>query len=124
VEKFEIWVCLTEKDIRHTMPRFQEDNFASNLKLLDELSALADENGITVAQLALAWVLAQGDHILAIPGTRFEDSAKENLESAAIALDESVIEKAGDCESSLVSGERWNDKLLKEVDSEQYRYLT
>jgi len=75
--------------------------------------------------LALAWVLAQGDHILAIPGTRFEDSAKENLESAAIELDESVIEKAAEIVSPVsVSGERWNDTLLKEVDSEQYRYLT
>ena len=114
---------LTEKDIRHTMPRFQADNFVSNLKLLDELSALAYENGITAAQLALAWVLAQGEHILAIPGTRFEDSAKENLDSADIALDESVLVKAAEILSPFtVLGERWNEKLLMEVDSEQYRY--
>jgi len=114
---------LTEKDIRHTMPRFQGEGFVANLKVLDELVALANEQNITVAQLALAWVLAQGDHVLAIPGTRFEDCAEQNLASAGLHLDESVITKAGKIMSPMtVSGERWSDKLLKEVDSEQYRY--
>ena len=70
---------LGEKDIRHTMPRFEGADFKTNLEKLDQLSLLASENDLTVAQLALAWVLAQGDHILTIPGTRFEDRAKENL---------------------------------------------
>ena len=114
---------LTEKDIRHTMPRFQGEGFVANLKVLDELVALANEHNITVAQLALAWVLAKGDHILAIPGTRFEDCAKQNFASARLHLDESVLTKAGKIMSPVtVSGERWSDKLLKEVDSEQYRY--
>ena len=114
---------LTEKDIRHTMPRFQADNFASNLKRLDELSALADENGITVAQLALAWVMAQGDHILAIPGTRFEDRARENLDAARSLLTDEVIAHAGRIVSpESTAGERWTETILREVDSEQNRF--
>ena len=95
----------------------------TNLRILDELAALADEHGITVAQLALAWVLAQGDHILAIPGTRFEDCAKQNLTAAELEVDESALVKAATIMSPLtISGERWSEKLLMEVDSEQYRY--
>ena len=67
---------LAEKDIRHTMPRFQGADFKTNLERLDQLSNFASDHDLTVAQLALAWVLAQGDHILAIPGTRSEDRAK------------------------------------------------
>ena len=73
---------LGEKDIRHTMPRFEGADFKTNLEKLDQLSLLASENDLTVAQLALAWVLAQGDHILTIPGTRFEDRI-DNFSSAA-----------------------------------------
>ncbi len=114
---------LAEKDIRHTMPRFQGESFVTNVRILDELAALADEHGITVAQLALAWVLAQGDHILAIPGTRFEDCAKQNLTAAELEVDASALVKAATIMSpSTISGERWSEKLLMEVDSEQYRY--
>lgn len=114
---------LTEKDIRHTMPRFQADNFVSNLKILDELSALAYENGMTAAQLALAWVLAQGDHILAIPGTRFEGRARENLDAASSSVIDEVIACAGRILSpESTVGERWTETILREVDSEQYRF--
>ena len=86
---------LGEKDIRHTMPRFQGVDFKTNLEKLDQLSLLASDHDLTVAQLALAWVLAQGDHILAIPGTRFEDRAKENLDAACVSVSHDVISQAG-----------------------------
>ena len=114
---------LGEKDIRHTMPRFEGADFKTNLEKLDQLSLLASENDLTVAQLALAWVLAQGDHILTIPGTRFEDRAKENLDTASVSVSHSVISRAGEILSpDTIIGERWSEIILREVDSEQYRF--
>lgn len=114
---------LGEKDIRHTMPRFEGADFKTNLEKLDQLSLLASENDLTVAQLALAWVLAQGDHILTIPGTRFEDRAKENLDTAGVSVSHGVISRAGEILSpDTIIGERWSEIILREVDSEQYRF--
>ena len=61
--------ALPPKDIRLAMPRFQAEHFARNLGLLDGLSNIARQNGCTMAQIALAWLLAQGEHIIPIPGT-------------------------------------------------------
>ena len=69
---------LPPKDIRLAMPRFQGEHFARNLALLDGLSAVARESGCTMAQAALAWVLAQGTHIIPIPGTTRLDHLEEN----------------------------------------------
>ena len=114
---------LGEKDIRHTMPRFEGADFKTNLEKLDQLSLLASENDLTVAQLALAWVLAQGDHILTIPGTRFGDRAKENLDTASVSVSHGVISRAGEILSpDTIIGERWSEIILREVDSEQYRF--
>ena len=114
---------LGEKDIRHTMPRFEGADFKTNLENLDQLSLLASENDLTVAQLALAWVLAQGDHILTIPGTRFGDRAKENLDTAGVSVSHGVISRAGEILSpDTIIGERWSEIILREVDSEQYRF--
>ena len=114
---------LGEKDIRHTMPRFEGADFKTNLEKLDQLSLLASENDLTVAQLALAWVLAQGDHILTIPGTRFEDRAKENLDTASVSISHDVMSRAGEILSpDTIIGERWSEIILREVDSEQYRF--
>ena len=114
---------LGEKDIRHTMPRFEGADFKTNLEKLDQLSLLASENDLTVAQLALAWVLEQGDHILTIPGTRFEDRAKENLDTASVSVSHDVISRAGEILSpDTIIGERWSEIILREVDSEQYRF--
>ena len=117
--------ALGEKDIRHTMPRFQGADFTTNLERLDQLSNLASEHDLTVAQLALAWVLAQGDHILAIPGTRFEDRAKENLDAASVSVSHDIISQAGQILSpDTIIGERWTEVILREVDSEQYRFAS
>ena len=114
---------LTEKDIRHTMPRFQGPDFKTNLERLDQLLELASEHGLTVAQLALAWVLAQGEHVLAIPGTRFESRARENLDVASGSVSDDVIFQAGQIVSpDTIIGERWTEIILREVDSEQYRF--
>lgn len=74
------------KDGRAHMPRFQGENFAKNLELVDKLKTLAAEKGCTPAQLAIAWVLAQGDDIIAIPGTKHVPKLEENLAAEQVRL--------------------------------------
>ena len=73
-------------DYRRTTPRFQGDNFRHNLQLLASVNELATVRGCTPAQLALAWVLAQGDDIVAIPGTRHSDRLEENIGALEVKL--------------------------------------
>jgi aryl-alcohol dehydrogenase-like predicted oxidoreductase len=89
---------LAEDDWRRTNPRFQGENFARNLALVEEVRGLAAEQGVTPSQLALAWVLAQGDDIVPIPGTKRRRYLEENV--AALDVDPGPIqirtEVAGD----------------------------
>ncbi|MBW8724304.1 MAG: aldo/keto reductase, partial [Inquilinus limosus] len=71
---------------RAAHPRFQPENFAHNRGLVDRFEALAAEKGCTPSQLALAWVLAQGDDVVAIPGTRSIARLEENLGALQVAL--------------------------------------
>ncbi len=73
-------------DFRRGNPRFQGGNFARNLALVDKVRALAADKGCTAAQFALAWVLAQGEHIVPIPGTRRIANLDENLDALEFAL--------------------------------------
>jgi aryl-alcohol dehydrogenase-like predicted oxidoreductase len=77
---------LAEDDRRRHMPRFQGDNFAVNLYLVDAIAALARTREITPAQLALAWLLHQGDDIVPIPGTRTLARLEENVAATRIYL--------------------------------------
>jgi aryl-alcohol dehydrogenase-like predicted oxidoreductase len=74
-------------DYRRTNPRFQGENFRRNLALVDKVEALAGEKRCTPAQLALAWVLARGEHIVPIPGTRRIRNLDENLGALDVHLD-------------------------------------
>ncbi len=80
-------------DYRLTSPRFQGENFARNLELVDKVKKLATESGITPSQLALAWVLAQGDDIVPIPGTKRRKYIEENAASVELSLAQGVIEE-------------------------------
>lgn len=73
-------------DFRRGNPRFTEPNFAANLKALDALTAFAKARGITPGQVSLAWLLAQGDHLIPIPGTRYASNVRENAGAAALTL--------------------------------------
>ena len=73
-------------DYRRRSPRFQGENFARNLALVDQVKALAARKGCTPAQLALAWVLAQGEDIVAIPGTKRRSRLDENLGALDVSL--------------------------------------
>lgn len=73
-------------DFRRFNPRFQGENFQKNLQLVDKLRELAAHKGVTPSQLALAWVMAKGDFIVPIPGTKRRDRLEENVAAAAIRL--------------------------------------
>jgi aryl-alcohol dehydrogenase-like predicted oxidoreductase len=75
-----------EDDYRKTSPRFQGDNFAKNLLLVEKVQSLARARGITPAQLALAWVLAQGDDLVPIPGTKRRSYLDDNVGAVEVVL--------------------------------------
>jgi aryl-alcohol dehydrogenase-like predicted oxidoreductase len=73
-------------DYRRNSPRFQGENFAKNLELVAQVQAIATEKGVTASQLALAWLLAQGDDIVPIPGTKRRSYLEENVAAVNITL--------------------------------------
>jgi aryl-alcohol dehydrogenase-like predicted oxidoreductase len=77
---------LAADDWRHNNPRFQGENFARNLELVDKVKAIAARKGCTPAQLALAWVLAQGHDLVAIPGSKRRERLEENAAAAAVSF--------------------------------------
>ena len=77
---------LAPDDFRRTNPRFAGDNFQKNLDLVDAVGAIAADKGVTAAQLALAWVLAQGEDLVPIPGTRRITTLEQNAAAADIVL--------------------------------------
>ncbi|GGA27137.1 aldo/keto reductase [Dyella nitratireducens] len=81
-----------EGDFRRNNPRFQGENFARNLQLVKQVETLAAEKGCTPAQLALAWVLAQGQDIVPIPGTRRRSRLDENIGALDVALSKEELE--------------------------------
>jgi aryl-alcohol dehydrogenase-like predicted oxidoreductase len=77
---------LAEDDFRRRGPRFQGDNFQKNLDLVAKVEEIADDKGVTPSQLALAWVLAQGDDVVPIPGTKHVKYLEENVGAAGVQL--------------------------------------
>jgi aryl-alcohol dehydrogenase-like predicted oxidoreductase len=82
---------LIASDRRHAHPRFQEGNFEKNLDLLGPLRSAAEKRGVTMAQIALAWVLARGAYIVPIPGTKRRTYLEQNAAAVDIALSEAEI---------------------------------
>lgn len=103
-------------DYRRTNPRFQGENFARNLALVGKVKELAGTYGCTAAQLALAWVLAQGPHIVPIPGTRRARNLDENLGSLGVTLsapDLAALDAVFPV--SAVAGARYGEEMLRLV---------
>jgi len=101
---------LAPDDFRRQNPRFVGDALAANLALVDRVRALADRRGVTPGQLALAWVLAQGQDVVPIPGTKRVSYLEENVAAATLTLtdnDLAELEKAIPVEA--VVGERYPD---------------
>ncbi len=97
-----------EKDYRLNHPRFSGDALSHNLELVDRLGELADAKGVSVAQLAIAWVMAQGEDIVPIPGTKRRRWLAENIAAADIALSaEELVAVSDAVPRGAVSGERY-----------------
>lgn len=82
-----------DNDFRRHSPRFQGENFKRNLELVDRVKELADQKQCTPGQLALAWLLAQGEHIVPIPGTKKRERLAENLGATAVVLSEEDLKR-------------------------------
>jgi aryl-alcohol dehydrogenase-like predicted oxidoreductase len=105
-------------DYRRNSPRFQGENFARNLALVDEVKKIAADKGCSPAQLALAWVLAQGEEVLAIPGTRRRSRLDENLGALDVHL--STTERAAiDAvfPPNAAAGERYVGAMMRMVNA-------
>ena len=112
---------LGAKDIRRGMPRFQPESYAANLQLLAGLSEIARRQGCTLAQLALAWVLAKGVHIVAIPGTTHAAHLDENLGAVSVVLDAKTLAALDALiNPQTVSGARYNPATQAEVNTEEF----
>ncbi len=113
--------ALDAKDIRRAMPRFAPDNYAVNARLLKPFTALAGEAGCTPAQLAIAWLLHRGEHIIPIPGTTSVAHLQEDLGAADVRLSADVVARAEALiNQQTVAGGRYNAQGTGEVDTESF----
>ena len=106
---------LAENDFRRTQPRFQGENLEANMRIVAKLREIAEEKDVTPAQLALAWVLAQGDDIVPIPGTKRRKYLEENAAAADIELTDEDLGRIDD-ELPEVSGERYEETGMQSVN--------
>jgi aryl-alcohol dehydrogenase-like predicted oxidoreductase len=105
------------KDSRINMPRYQGENFYKNLELVEKIKTLADEKGCTPPQLAIAWVLAQGEDIITIPGTKRIKYLKENIASENIRLTSKDLESIeAIMPAGIVSGTRYPERFLNALN--------
>jgi pyridoxine 4-dehydrogenase len=103
---------LAADDFRRSLPRFQDENFDANLALVTLLEDMATEKGITPAQLALAWVLTQGDFIVPIPGTTKIPNLEKNIAATDVALTPEEASKLGELLApAKVAGERYPERM-------------
>ncbi len=113
--------ALDAKDIRRAMPRFSPENYAANARLLPAYQALAAEAGCTPAQLAIAWLLQRGEHIIPIPGTTSVDHLLEDLGAADVRLSADVMARVEALiNQQTVTGPRYNPQGTGEVDTESF----
>jgi len=105
-----------EDDFRRSSPRFRGGNFEKNLEVLDRLNAIADEKGVTPSQLALAWVLQQGDDVVPIPGTGKVANLEENAAAVDIELTDAELASIDEvAPSGAASGARYDERGMATV---------
>jgi aryl-alcohol dehydrogenase-like predicted oxidoreductase len=105
---------LSDNDWRKTNPRFTGENFRRNLRIVDEVQAVASEVGATPAQIALAWLLAQGDDIAPIPGTKRVTRVEENTAADRVKLSGEQIKRLNNLTPA--AGERHNEGNMAVID--------
>jgi aryl-alcohol dehydrogenase-like predicted oxidoreductase len=109
-------------DMRGRMPRFRPENLGHNLALVAALGEIAAAKGLTVAQLAIAWVLARGDDIVPVVGTTRRDRLAEAVDVLGLTLGEedlAAIERAAP--PGAVAGDRYDERQMAMLDSERGR---
>jgi len=107
---------LADNDYRRTTPRFQVDNFKNNLQIVDGIKKIAAEKGCTPAQLALAWVLAQGDDIVPIPGTRRVKYLDDNLGALNVTLSSTDLARIDKiAPKGVAAGPRYHEAGMKRI---------
>ncbi len=108
---------LDEADFRRFLPRMSDENLAANLALVQALRDVAQAKGCTPAQLALAWVLAQGDDVVPIPGTKRVPYLEENMAAAEIGLTDADLAAIDDAvPAAAVAGARYPESGMRSVD--------
>lgn len=113
--------ALAERDLRRTMPRFMGENWPRNLGLVDAFNAIAAREGATPAQLSLAWVLAQGEHIVAIPGTASPAHLAENIARTDWALPPALAAELDTLiNRHTVAGPRYGAVMQATIDTEEF----
>jgi len=106
---------ISDEDWRKTNPRFVGENFQRNLRIVDEVQAVADEAGATTAQIALAWLLAQGDDLAPIPGTRRVSRVEENTAADGIELTADQLRRLDNLTPAV--GERHDEANLASIEA-------
>jgi len=104
-------------DYRRFNPRFQGDNFNKNLRLVEQVQALAADKGVTAGQLALAWVMAQGDYLIPIPGTKQRKYLDENVAALEVKLDDRELARLDAIfPAGAAAGLRYAEESLKQLN--------
>ena len=112
---------LVANDLRLTMPRFQGKNLTANLRLLDGYTNIARENNCSMAQLSLAWLLAQSDHIIPIPGATTLQHLEENVGAMKIELSNTTLDRLNALiNQNTVSGPRYGPNVQQELNTEEF----
>ena len=107
-----------EDDFRRILPRFQGENFEKNLKLVEKIEDIAKEKGVTAAQLALAWVLAQGEDVVPIPGTKHPKYVEENAAAVDIELSDDELNQIDEIfPINAAAGARYQEEMMKTVNA-------
>jgi aryl-alcohol dehydrogenase-like predicted oxidoreductase len=108
---------LAPNDFRRNSPRFQGENFSKNLELVERVTEMAGEKNVTPAQLALAWVLAQGEDIVPIPGTKRRKYLEENVAASEIELNASDLSRLEElAPKGVAAGTRYPQEMMRFID--------
>jgi aryl-alcohol dehydrogenase-like predicted oxidoreductase len=114
--RFKAMADLAEDDVRRTYPRFQAGNFESNMPLVRKIEEIATQKQCTPAQLALAWLLAKGDDIVPIPGSKRRSRVEENVGAAEVALTaQDVVTLDEIAPAGVAAGERYPPRSMATV---------
>lgn len=109
---------LEKSDFRQNLPRFQKENFEHNIKLVEKIRDIASIHHVTPVQIALAWLLKQGDNIVPIPGTRHIQHLEENASAVDVKLSQSAWDSIDQFLSSFkIQGPRYPESSMKMIDN-------